>query len=186
MPYAGLPVGQVTEVTGTLIDDGVRLSSGGYRYRMRLSSVAGTMGSSALGRGLVFCFTDEALPGGWGYRLTCRAALSQAKGDLGFSIFAEAERGGLLSIEPGSAVYRFRYKVRRAVRFRFHSMGGEASRLIIALVLGERDDPNDQDLLLFKSSGTAHILALSGLHLGILSGLLVLLLAPLSARGQPA
>ena len=66
------------------------------------------------------------------------------------------------------------------------ALGKKASSLFISLVLGERDDPNDEALLFFKTSGSVHVLALSGLHLGILSGLLLVLLVPVLGKRTAA
>lgn len=55
---------------------------------------------------------------------------------------------------------------------------GDVAGLLRALVLGERDDARElRDL--FARAGMAHLLALSGLHLGVLAGALALVLAPL-------
>ncbi|MDR9391614.1 MAG: ComEC/Rec2 family competence protein [Trueperaceae bacterium] len=61
--------------------------------------------------------------------------------------------------------------------------GGERGTLLRALVLGEREEAGPLRTR-FAEAGLAHVLALSGLHLGILAGALGALLAPLGpARG---
>lgn len=55
-------------------------------------------------------------------------------------------------------------------------MGGDSAPLLEALLLGVRDDLNLFEKEIFKRSGSMHILALSGMHLGILTGVLYLLL----------
>ena len=60
-------------------------------------------------------------------------------------------------------------------------VGEEVGLLLRALVLGEREDARElRDL--FARAGMAHLLALSGLHLGVLAGALTLLLAPLGRQ----
>lgn len=59
---------------------------------------------------------------------------------------------------------------------------GAASGLSRALLLGQREGVSARSRELFRRSGTAHILALSGMHLGILIALAVLLLTPLLGR----
>lgn len=49
---------------------------------------------------------------------------------------------------------------------------GEEGRLLSALLLGTKDDLSDLTVRHFRRAGLSHLLALSGLHLGILAGLL--------------
>jgi competence protein ComEC len=59
---------------------------------------------------------------------------------------------------------------------------GPAAWLARALLLGDRAHTPGWAAELFRQSGTAHILALSGMHLGILVGLIVLLLGSVAGR----
>lgn len=69
----------------------------------------------------------------------------------------------------------FRDRVRAALT---RGLDPPAALLMRALVLGEREDAGElRDL--FARAGLAHLLALSGLHLGVLAGAAGLLLAPL-------
>lgn len=53
-----------------------------------------------------------------------------------------------------------------------------------AVVLGDKSGIDDSVRLSFANGGTAHMLALSGLHLGIIAGFLLLLLWPLKTIGK--
>jgi ComEC/Rec2-related protein len=55
------------------------------------------------------------------------------------------------------------------VRDRVASSGGEAAPLLLALLLGEDDSLSPAVLSSFRRSGTLHLLALSGMHLGVLA-----------------
>lgn len=57
------------------------------------------------------------------------------------------------------------------------------ARFLDAMLMGDRWGINEQTRLTFAQGGTAHILALSGLHLGILAGLILALMWPLKAAG---
>ncbi|HOV63013.1 MAG TPA: ComEC/Rec2 family competence protein [Spirochaetia bacterium] len=179
-PYAGLPISQVDAFSGVLLNDGSRLPSGGYRYLLRLSSVSGSMGRVACGKGLVQCYTEKPFAGGWGYRVSCPVRLSDNSSSPGISLTAKGAETAV--VEPIFPWLALRLSVRDAIRLRCQSFGQHGSVLFTALILGERDDPHDADFLLFTSSGTVHVLALSGLHLGILSNFLGLLLAPLFGK----
>ncbi|MFB9056975.1 ComEC/Rec2 family competence protein [Mariniflexile ostreae] len=56
--------------------------------------------------------------------------------------------------------------------------------IINALLLGQREDISDQIYTNYKNAGVLHILALSGLHIGIILWLLTLLLKPLDRFKQ--
>ncbi len=55
----------------------------------------------------------------------------------------------------------------------------DTAALLKALLAGHREDLDRATVAAFRAAGASHILALSGLHLGILYGILQLLLAPL-------
>jgi competence protein ComEC len=59
-----------------------------------------------------------------------------------------------------------------------------AAALVQAMTLGIRDDLDDLRAV-FAASGLAHVLALSGLHVGVLAGALGLALRPLGRRAAP-
>ncbi len=61
-------------------------------------------------------------------------------------------------------------------------LGAENSSLAKALVIGSRVSVEEQDQEAFRRCGAAHLLALSGLHISILSGLLLLLISRLPLR----
>lgn len=55
------------------------------------------------------------------------------------------------------------------VRDRVTGSGGEAAPLLLALLLGEDDSLSPAVLSSFRRSGTLHLLALSGMHLGVIA-----------------
>lgn len=57
------------------------------------------------------------------------------------------------------------------------------ARFLDAILMGDRWGLNEETRLTFAQGGTAHILALSGLHLGILAGLILTLMWPIKAAG---
>lgn len=56
------------------------------------------------------------------------------------------------------------------------AIGGEEGALACALLLGDRTELSDRTTLAFRRSGVSHLLALSGLHVSILIGILEQLL----------
>lgn len=68
-----------------------------------------------------------------------------------------------------------RFVVRDAVARRIEALFGDRTPLIEALVLGRRGDVDPRLRAEFVASGLAHLLAISGLHVGIVAAWLVLL-----------
>jgi len=112
--------------------------------------------------------------------------------------FSNTGRGTLFSavsvhiVKPASAVEIFRTRLRAALLGRFQN-GNSRRRmtakppvwgaLASALLLGMRDDLDVELSAAFRNSGCTHILALSGMHLAILSGILAFLIRkPLGIR----
>ena len=112
--------------------------------------------------------------------------------------FSKTGRGTLFNavsvhiVKPASAVEIFRTRLRTALLERFQNSrysGGMAAKppvwggLASALLLGMRDDLDVELSDGFRNSGCTHILALSGMHLAILSGILAFLIRkPLGIR----
>jgi competence protein ComEC len=69
-----------------------------------------------------------------------------------------------------------RFRIREAIAGRIERLYGARAGLIQALVLGRRDDLSRELRRTFADAGLAHLLAISGLHVGILSSWLVLVL----------
>ncbi|NBF40907.1 MAG: hypothetical protein GVY14_10870 [Spirochaetes bacterium] len=102
-------------------------------------------------------------------------------GDHGHYLVADSavERGwaGSLARIADASTGLLARKVERAM-----SALGPAAWLSRALLLGRTDGAPAYAEDVFRRSGTAHILALSGMHLGILIALSVMLLAPFMGR----
>lgn len=85
----------------------------------------------------------------------------------------------VVSLEP--ATLTFKERLRRGV---VAGLPPEQAALMAAMTLGVRDNLNDlRDS--FAAAGLAHVLALSGLHVGVLIAALGLLLRPLGALRYP-
>lgn len=64
----------------------------------------------------------------------------------------------------------------------FREQLGQESGLAMAMLLGQKDGLPDDEMASFRRSGVAHIVAVSGLHVGILSSALLWLLEKLRLR----
>jgi competence protein ComEC len=68
----------------------------------------------------------------------------------------------------------WRYRLRGGVARRIRALYGERAGLVEALVLGRRDDIEPDLRTEFVDAGLAHLLAISGLHVGIAAGWIAL------------
>lgn len=60
----------------------------------------------------------------------------------------------------------------------------ETSDFIKAILMGDKSGLNEETRLTFANGGVAHILALSGMHMGILAGILMWIMWPFRALGK--
>lgn len=76
--------------------------------------------------------------------------------------------------------------VRERARESINLVSGSAAGLLRALVLGESDDVDPRVEILFRRSGTIHLLALSGMHLAVIALLVTGCVRPLVGRRSAA
>ena len=68
------------------------------------------------------------------------------------------------------------YRLRQRVRAVYERLMGSDSRVPMALLLGEQDGLSDEEYQSFQTLGIAHLMSVSGLHVALLGGLLLLVL----------
>lgn len=89
---------------------------------------------------------------------------------------AFADGGDVVIMAPAPAWERMRWSIRSALLATLNRAGGAAGPLLEALIVGVRDDLDGSIADDFRRAGCAHILALSGQHIGILATLVAVLL----------
>jgi len=173
-----LPRGAVV-LTGTVADvaalpegvrltlDRVRLSPAGEplarSLRVRLQRgdpLRPEPGSVIRVRALVRPPGGPVVPGGWDFQ---RAAFFSGLGGSGFAI----GRAELLEDTGGRVLARLRAGVEERVRA---AIPGSAGAVAAALLTGRQSAIPPEDLRAMRDSGLAHLLAVSGLHIGIVMG----------------
>jgi len=93
--------------------------------------------------------------------------------------------GGRLAVRHVRVLHRpraLRARLRAALATRLTTLYGRRAPLVIALVLGERHGIARDLRDTFADAGLAHLLAISGLHVGVVALWLALLLQPLGRR----
>jgi competence protein ComEC len=175
-PRLGLREGEIAGLTGTLMDDPRGLSGGQGMAFLDLENATGKDGLRASAKGEVpVFFPEDAVPRlrafGRGSRVYIEGAfLPPGKGSVGPVFRAK----GTHILEAAPAVERFRTGVRIAIVevFSPHTWGGLAA----ALLLGVRDSLETELSAAYRDAGCSHVLALSGMHLAIVSAVIAFLL----------
>lgn len=131
-----------------LLEDGTQLSFTGTVYR-----------PSGQSNPYGFDFRHYLLTKGVGYGISCYG-------------------GANVTGQKNNGLSSFFYRIRVSLFDRCRAVFGEESALPLALLLGCRDDLPDDIQNAFSDAGVAHILAVSGLHVTLLAGAVMLLLRP--------
>ncbi|MDR1374374.1 MAG: ComEC/Rec2 family competence protein, partial [Treponema sp.] len=166
-PALGLPREDLAGLSGVLCDDPRTLNGGRGMGRLLLRGAAGRNGSrvSAGGEMQVF-FPEESLA-----RLKDfgRASEVYVEGSPleGQSLFRAAS---VHVLKPAPPLEAFRTRLRTGLLERFapHLWGGLAA----ALLLGVRDNLDQEIGLAYRQAGCSHVLALSGMHLAVISSVI--------------
>jgi len=169
----GLPTEKVTAIEGVLLED-PRIITGGRAaasLSLRRSAGAGSLRVDASGEITVF-FSQESAQrlkeSGRGTDIFAEGRLRSSDG--GYTFSAES----LHVVNRASSLERMRTSVRLNLikRFDGKSWGG----LALALLVGIKDNLDTNLAAMYRDSGCSYILALSGMHLAVLAGLIAFLL----------
>jgi competence protein ComEC len=168
---------------GTLEDDPRAITGGQGMGYLSLSETTGPGGlrASASGRILVL-FPEETLSRlkdiGRGADVYVEGVLLNKQRENGDPLF-RAKSLHIQKAAPGIETTRTRVRAWIAERFKGSPWGG----LSLALLLGMRDNLDTTLARSYQYAGCSHVLALSGMHLAIIAGLLAFLLKrPLGLR----
>jgi hypothetical protein len=182
--------GQTVTVTGTVTD---RRGSGGFMtsYALELGSLDG---APARGKVLLTCHYVSDLQPGHGVQMEVTViSLDEAAGD-GYDatalmgdgyvagLLSESEETVTVTDENAGGLAVRAGRIRRTLAARLNGLTPDAKGLPAALMLGDRSALADSLRRDFSRAGVSHLLAISGLHVtllfGLLEGLLRLLRLP--------
>ena len=177
--YTGIPVEAVTGAELRLTEDSRKISSGATLYVGRLESVVRDAELRAGAGGSAVAFLRGGPRAVRGERLHLSGSLVPAEPD---------STAAYLFWARGDAEVAEQQRMRRSL---FTRMGKATATLpeptqalFSAIFLGQQDNLSDRERAAFRSSGSLHALALSGLHLGILALLVGKLASRLLGRIQ--
>lgn len=175
------------------------------RTSQRMTFVLGDVTLNGKAASNAYCtlyrYGDEPLPAlydGAEIRFDARVYHPQGKSgpyDFDFRIwlFTEGISYGLSGIQnlemrntPQSAPWKdVAGRVRVAMENALYRVMGQEARLACAMLLGDREGMTQDEQLAFQQTGIAHIMAVSGLHVGLLCGVLIWLLRKCKVRRWP-
>ena len=78
------------------------------------------------------------------------------------------------TVESNNIIYNFIYNIKNYMSNTIRYLYKDNSDFINSIMLGQKNDLSEEEKLIFSRTGTSHIVAISGLHTGILSGIVIL------------
>jgi ComEC/Rec2-related protein len=158
-------------------------SRGATRYQVRLEQVW-TAGGELRGqaRGSALLWVRDGPPLLMGREITVEAKLAASEEPSPFAYLSWADAAEVQGGGYRRPLFRLRGSVIAAVSGRLGRLDRPVAALLSALLLGRREEMEGRIYEQFRSSGSLHLLALSGLHLGILYLFLSLALFFLESR----
>lgn len=173
-PHFGLPLPAIRSIVGSVASDTRRVPGGRLQYRIDLLEAEGSAGQRTSASGSLTVFSDFSDLGG----ILARGSVVRLTGkikedDAGGAIFARSTE--LHSPAPRVEAQRSRLRGNLLERLESRPWGGLAG----ALLIGSKDGLTGSDSRAYADAGCAHILALSGMHLAVISALIAALLRPI-------
>ncbi len=100
------------------------------------------------------------------------------KGIVG-QVYLKSGSWKITNNDKGKLLYNLAYSMRQSLLdiYRNHSIKGEEFAVLSALTLGYKDELKQETKQAFVTSGAMHVLAVSGLHVGIIYGVLSFIFA---------
>jgi ComEC/Rec2-related protein len=178
--YTGIELSQVEEFSGVMAKDSVARQDDGYIHYIDLNSVS-SFDVDADAQGTVMLISSTGEKHYTGEIISVKATLSSFHGDGKpvIHFISSIKKDNIKGKGFSSFLWRMRYSIHRIFEGHIQSMGYPASSLFEALFLGVRENLPEEMYDGFEKTGTLHILALSGLHVGIIYLLITLILLPL-------
>ncbi len=173
-----------TEFRGMLTQDSSLSRKGDTVLRVSLSEASSRregIGGRASGAVLVLVSGDYRFA--LGELVSFQAPLALSTGEGGERYVAFVDRGHVRSLGYALPFWQTRARAREWLHRTVSMVGYPSSALLEALLIGSREDVPEELYAGFQRTGSLHILALSGLHVTVIYGIVIGLLAFLRRRG---
>jgi competence protein ComEC len=168
-----VPAGEVSDFSGSLSQDSSLSQKGETVLRVAVrqaSSVQKGLRGAAHGNVLVILAGDYRFF--LGQELSFHARLSPFQGTGPEAFAARAARKDVREAGFSSRIWEIRARLRTELNRALDRAGYPASALLQALLIGSREDVPQRLYEGFRRTGSLHILALSGLHVTVIYGLI--------------
>ncbi|HKK64489.1 MAG TPA: ComEC/Rec2 family competence protein [Clostridia bacterium] len=184
--FWGLPAARVTEISGTVLDDSRMDGRGGSSVKIALTEVKDNFGNAAEARGSLLLLLADSTVFYQGQKLRVPVQLKKLENTMSTQVLRVSYLGkahgqvafkGYASVLPAKRAALF-----ASLRARLVSIGRYSPPLLEALLLGYKDGSSGRLFALFRQAGCAHLLALSGMHLGVISLGVLVCSSPLIGR----
>ncbi|OHD71643.1 MAG: hypothetical protein A2177_13470 [Spirochaetes bacterium RBG_13_68_11] len=179
-----LPVdpARVTDCTGVLRADSMLSEKGDtlLRVRVREAVTRGGITATARADALVIVHGDWRFSAG--ETVSIRSGLEEFASTGRERYVSGVNREDIRRAGFSSPLWRLRAGIRDGFHRAIAGIGYPASALLEALLIGAREDVPADLRAGFRATGSLHVLALSGLHAGIIFAFVSLLLRPLRHR----
>lgn len=80
------------------------------------------------------------------------------------------------TIEGNNLIYKYIYNIKNYISDTIRYLYKTRSDIINSIILGQKYDLSQDEKLMFNRTGTSHIVAISGLHTGIISSLVIFII----------
>ncbi len=172
-PKYGIVANTVQYFDIILLQD-AKISQSHSRYHASLEHVYGSA-ASARGSGLL----DMRLPLAEAHPAGSKLRIYSSQINRRSSYYQKVEVENLGFASP---YWRIRAKLLRSIRKKIELFPEQAAGLFRALFLGESDDLDPILVDAFRRAGAIHVLALSGMHLAVLIGIVSFIIRPCGKR----
>jgi ComEC/Rec2-related protein len=167
--FTGLETSRITSYTGTCTKDSLPAEKGGYITIIQLTRVhSDILGASADARGRVMCMSEGSARFYTGEKVVINTGLSPVHFSPDIHFISYPREGEILPSGYSCFLFHLRQELHQGLESLIETMGFPASALFKALFLGIQEDLSGNVYEGFEKTGTLHILALSGLHAGII------------------
>ncbi|MCL2765032.1 MAG: ComEC/Rec2 family competence protein [Treponema sp.] len=180
----GIPQENVIAIEGVLLEDPRIISSGSIMAGVSLRRCAGENGLRVSSRGDVMVFfppesADRLKQFGRGAVIFAEGSLRSSDTPGNWTVSAKS----LHVVKKAPAIEQMRTGIRLNLISRFDKLQNSGG-LALALLLGIRDNLDTALVSVYRNAGLSYILALSGMHLAILTAIISFLLKrPLGLKG---
>ncbi|RPJ07962.1 MAG: ComEC/Rec2 family competence protein [Spirochaetaceae bacterium] len=179
----GIPLDHVKQYVLVLDGDTIRSATGNEVFSGHLESVSSNeqdITTSACGTVLVIAKDTQAMVAG--DRIAIKAGLSPAQDDAGASFISFAKGRDITLLGMTNPLFLIRKQILQELSAKISLLGDRAPGFFKALFLGIRTDLDFSLRESFLKTGSLHLLALSGLNVGMVVFLVMFLLYPLADK----